>query len=68
MTLSGVLDCHRIRTRGMSHHVFMDISIHVDPSLSVEQAHTLATRAEHVLIQHFDPLEDVVVHIEPEGH
>ena len=68
MSVSGVLDCHDIRTRGLSHHVFMDLSIHVDPTLSVETAHTLATTIETLLIDHFEPLEDVVVHIEPEGH
>lgn len=68
MSISGVLDCHDIRTRGLTHHVFMDLSIHVDPTLSVETAHTLATRIETFLIDHFEALEDVVVHIEPEGH
>jgi len=68
MSISGVLDCHDIRTRGLAHHVFMDLSIHVDPTLSVEKAHTLATKIETFLIDHFESLEDVVVHIEPEGH
>ena len=68
LSISGVLDCHNIRTRGLAHHVFMDLSIHVDPTLSVKNAHTLATRVEEYLIDHFESLEDVVVHIEPEGH
>jgi cation diffusion facilitator family transporter len=68
MTVSGILDCHDIRTRGMAHHVFMDLSIHVDPALSVEKAHILATRIEELLMARFESLEDVVVHIEPEGH
>jgi cation diffusion facilitator family transporter len=68
MAVSGVLDCHDIRTRGLAHHVFMDLSIHVNPTLSVEKAHMLATRIEELLMAHFDSLEDVVVHIEPEGH
>lgn len=68
MSISGVRDCHNIRTRGLSHHVFMDLSIHVDSRLSVENAHTLSSGIETFLINRFDPLEDVVVHIEPEGH
>ncbi|MEJ2229919.1 MAG: cation diffusion facilitator family transporter [Nitrospirales bacterium] len=68
MSISGILDCHDIRTRGLAHHVFMDLSIHVDPALSIEKAHTLATRVEELLIDRFESLEDVVVHIEPEGH
>lgn len=68
MTIPGILDCHEIRTRGLARHVFVDLSIHVEPTWSVEQAHTLATRVESFLMNHFDPIEDVVVHIEPEGH
>lgn len=68
MSIAGVLHCHDIRTRGLNHHVFMDLSVHVDPTLSVDKAHALATRIEEHLIDHFESLEDVVVHIEPEGH
>lgn len=68
MTIPGILDCHEIRTRGLAHHVFVDLSIHVDPDWSVEQAHSLASIVEERLIAHFEAVEDVVVHIEPEGH
>ncbi len=68
MSIAGVLDCHDIRTRGLSHHVFMDLSVHVDATLTVQKAHSLASRIEEHLIDRFEPLEDVVVHIEPEGH
>ena len=68
LTIPGILDCHEIRTRGLTHHVFVDLSIHVDPAWSVEQAHCLATTVEQLLIGQFDSVEDVVVHIEPEGH
>jgi cation diffusion facilitator family transporter len=68
LTIPGILHCHEIRTRGLTHHVFVDLSIHVDPACSVEQAHNLATTVEEFLIGQFDSVEDVVVHIEPEGH
>jgi cation diffusion facilitator family transporter len=67
-TMPGILDCHDIRTRGLANHVFVDLSIHVEPAWSVEQAHILATRVEDFLKDHFDSIEDVVVHIEPDGH
>jgi cation diffusion facilitator family transporter len=67
-TIPGVLDCHSIRTRGLANHVFVDLSIHVEPTWSVEQGHVLATDVETLLLTHFDSVEDVVVHIEPEGH
>ena len=68
MTIPGIFDCHDIRTRGLANHVFVDLSIHVDPTWSVEQAHVLATDVEAFLLTQFDSVEDVVVHIEPEGH
>lgn len=68
LTIPGIVDCHDIRTRGLAHHVFVDLSIHVEPTWSVEQAHALATTVESVLHNRFDSIEDVVVHIEPEGH
>jgi len=68
LKIPGIMDCHEIRTRGLAHHVFVDLSIHVDPTWSVEQAHNLATHVEKFLIGHFDSVEDVIVHIEPEGH
>ncbi len=67
-TLPGIIDCHDIRTRGLASHVFVDLSIHVEPTWSVEQAHGLATDVENFLLTHFESVEDVVVHIEPEGH
>ena len=68
MTIPGTLHCHEIRTRGLANHVFVDLSIHVDPTWSVEQAHVLSNEVEAHLLTHFDSIEDVVVHIEPEGH
>ena len=68
MTIPGILDCHEIRTRGLASHVFVDLSIHVEPTWSIEQAHVLATDVETFLLTRFDSVEDVVVHIEPEGH
>ena len=39
MELPGILDCHDIRTRGLASHVFVDLSIHVDATMSVEDGH-----------------------------
>lgn len=64
----GVVDGHHIRTRGLPHHIFMDLSIHVQPDLSIEAAHAIAHRVEESLKVHFQSIEDVVVHIEPAEH
>jgi len=68
MKTPGVLDCHEIRTRGLTSHVFVDLSIHVQPNMTVEEAHLIADQVEHLLKRRFRGVEDVVVHLEPEGH
>ena len=68
MTLPNILYCHQIRTRGLPHHIFVDLSIHVDPQLSVEKAHEIGHAVEELLKTNFSGVEDVVVHIEPDGH
>jgi cation diffusion facilitator family transporter len=68
MAISGVLHCHEIRTRGLANHIFVDLSIHVTPGLPIEQAHEIADRVEEALQKQFEGVEDVVVHLEPEGH
>ena len=68
MQIQGVLDCHKIRTRGLANHVFVDLSIHVKPDMPVEEAHAIANEVEHSLKGRIKGVEDVVVHLEPEGH
>jgi cation diffusion facilitator family transporter len=68
MKISGILDCHKIRTRGLTTHVFVDLSIHVTPEMPVEEAHGIANQVEHLLKKRFRGVVDVVVHLEPEGH
>ncbi|GJL63774.1 MAG: cation transporter [Nitrospirales bacterium] len=68
MEIPGILDCHEIRTRGLSSHIFVDLSIHVQPSLSIQVAHQLAHDVEEAIKKQFSNVEDVIVHVEPEGH
>jgi cation diffusion facilitator family transporter len=68
MEIPGVFDCHKVRTRGLANHVFVDLSIHVQPDMPVEDAHGIANQVEHSLKKRFTGVEDVVVHLEPEGH
>ena len=68
MTIPGILDCHQIRTRGLTNHIFVDLSVHVNPGLPIEQGHDIAHQVEETLKAQFEGVEDVVVHLEPEGH
>lgn len=68
LTVEGVRCCNEIRTRGLERHVFMDLRIHVDPSMTIGQAHTLAHQVEDTLKHTFPGVAEVIVHVEPEEH
>ena len=63
--VDGVMECHEIRTRGTRSHVFIDLHILVDPSLSVENAHRIAEAVEKEIKSKISEVVDVVGHIEP---
>lgn len=63
--VKGVKGCHGVRTRGTLSHVFLDLHLVVEPSLSVQDAHEIAHVAEEEIKKRFPEVIDVVVHIEP---
>jgi cation diffusion facilitator family transporter len=65
LAVPGVLDCHKIRSRGMRDHVFIDLHIQVDPQLTVKEAHGISYRVESTLAEAFDgQVREVLVHVE----
>ena len=67
LTFNGVRGCHDIRSRGTGAIIHMDLSILVDPVISVEQGHTIARELESWLCQQYEGLADVVIHVEPDN-
>ena len=65
--VSGVRDCHRCRARRMGSKIFADLHVLVDPKISVEDAHEIATQVERRLKAKVKGLVSVVVHVEPSG-
>lgn len=63
---AGVLDCHEIRTRGLPHHIFVDLSVHVDANMTVGYSHELAHRVEQAIKDRFEGVAEVIVHVEPD--
>ena len=63
--VDGVIECHKIRTRGTKGQIFVDLHMLVNPALSVEEAHAIAEKAEKVIKERLPEVADVVVHIEP---
>lgn len=64
--VEGVRDCHEVRTRGTADAVFADLRVHVDPKLTLSDAHALGHRVEQELKKAFPGLRDIVVHLEPD--
>lgn len=63
---AGVLDCHTIRTRGLPHHIFVDLAIHVPSGMTVGESHDLAHEVEQSIMERFEGVAEVIVHVEPE--
>lgn len=64
LSVPGVVSCHKIRSRGMHDHVFLDLHVQVPGHLTVEQGHKIAFAVEDKLKQQAEGVMDVVVHIE----
>ncbi len=61
----GVLAVHHIRSRGTPASAFVDLHVKVDPGMSTEQAHAVATEVENRLRSEAGNIQDALVHIEP---
>jgi cation diffusion facilitator family transporter len=66
LTVDGVRDCHKIRTRGWEGHIFIDLHVQIDPSLNTTQGHDIVHAVSRHLRTTFEGVEDVLIHTEPE--
>ncbi|HEY0673327.1 MAG TPA: cation diffusion facilitator family transporter [Longimicrobiales bacterium] len=62
----GVRDCFAVRSRGRSGEVFAELTITVEPTLNIKDAHRIADDVEQRVADAVGARE-VVVHIEPHG-
>ncbi|MCE5213102.1 MAG: cation diffusion facilitator family transporter, partial [Methanobacterium sp.] len=60
-----VRNSHKIRSRGMPAHIFVDLHVTLESCASVEKAHEVAHLVEDELKSTIPEIEDVVVHIDP---
>lgn len=63
-SVAQVQDCHAVRVRTSGPHLFIDIHVSLDGSLTLKQAHQLTDQVEQH-IQQAIPGADVTVHPEP---
>lgn len=60
-----VKSCHKIRSRGLPSHIYVDLHVTLEACDSVEKAHEVAHLVEDKLKSAIPEIEDVVVHIDP---
>lgn len=62
--VSGVTE---VKVRWLGHRLYAEVSIAVDPQLSVEAGHSIAVEVRRRMIQRLNYLSNVVVHVDPTG-
>ncbi len=65
LAINGVLRIDQLLARTHGSYVIIDIKLSVDPNITVEEGHTIATKAKHALLETHKEIEDVLVHINP---
>ena len=65
-SVKGVKDIHNLKTRRNGISAIIDAHIVVDPSISVTEAHDIATEVEDALSRKFGNETQVSIHIEPD--
>jgi cation diffusion facilitator family transporter len=61
----GVVTAHNLRARTSGGRVWVDVHVTVDPTLTVRQAHAVATAVEARLREAAGPATQAIVHVEP---
>lgn len=63
--IQGVRACHKIRTRGRSDDIHIDLHVQVKPDMHIDEAHKISYAIEETLKKGIPEITDVVVHLEP---
>lgn len=54
-----------VRSRGFGSGIFVDLSLQLDPELSLENSHEIAHQVEDRIREGIPEIQDVVIHVEP---
>ncbi|HHJ35026.1 MAG TPA: cation transporter [Gammaproteobacteria bacterium] len=66
LDIDEVRQLHLLRSRRMGHNALVDVHIQVSPKLSVSEGHHISESVEKAVIDKFEEINDVTVHIDPE--
>jgi cation diffusion facilitator family transporter len=65
MSVPEVVGCHRIRSRGSSDHIFLDLHVWFSGDTALYEAHRLSHVVKDRLLQTYPQIKDAIIHIEP---
>jgi len=65
LKIKGVRACHKIRSRGRTDDIYVDLHVQVDPDMHIDDAHQISYRIENTIKSKIPGIIDVVVHMEP---
>lgn len=65
LTVNGVINCHKIRSRGRIDDTHIDLHVQVSPDMHINQAHEICYNIEEAIKKGIPGVTDVIVHIEP---
>lgn len=60
-----VKEAHALRTRYVGGMIHVDMHLLVDPQITVDKAHDIATDVQNCLLESAERIADVLVHVEP---
>nr|WP_289039482.1 cation diffusion facilitator family transporter [uncultured Allobacillus sp.] len=63
--VNGVQRIDSLHARSHGSYVIIDTKISVDPTITVDEGHSIAARVKEVLIDDFEEVHDVHVHVNP---
>ena len=61
----GVVTAHNLRARSSGGRLWVEVHVTVDPTLSVKEAHEVATAVEGCIREAVGPATQAIVHVEP---
>lgn len=65
LSVPEVRGCHRIRSRGSSDHIFLDLHVWFSGAMPLHEAHRRSHEVKDRLLQAFPQVKDAIIHIEP---
>jgi divalent metal cation (Fe/Co/Zn/Cd) transporter len=67
-SVPGAGNPHRTRMRRIAGFWDIDLDIEVEPSLTIAEAHDIASKVEDAVKARIDHIFDIMVHVEPAGN